>query len=442
MRVGLLSIIASMLCLAGVSTLLGPAMAQDIPDVEGVCVSNCDVPSDDGYGGGDGIVEPGWLNEPFTGPSAEQQAWELNHQAVALDFAGNYSEAVELYRRALAFNPYDPIIRGNLAGALLKLSGQQRDAGGFDLAEQAALEGKGLLNGYEVLEGSQYTVAELTASADWLLDTIARERREQSAKSDLQARVSTAAAAIGEQLAAEQAGTASSALTGLAFGDPNVVDLRDDPTVPILNTDPNVVDLRDNAEPGAVRSSGAVAKNTDPKAAAIIASMTAVANKQGWSADELARLDNALNSLGADGIKATKEDIRETWGDIQNRGRSGELAQNAAAGAGPGLYGSGTQSFQDCAIFALATAAGLPYGVAATHAAELIGQAEWRQAEERENPQATLEKVGLNGGEVIMLAEAFGQAEVIDSSDFAKTLTEGRPVLINVIPKGGTGGHE
>ncbi len=43
---------------------------------------------------------------------------------------------------------------------------------------------------------------------------------------------------------------------------------------------------------------------------------------------------------------------------------------------------------------------------------------------------------------MIMLAESFGQAEVVRSSDFAKTLNEGRPVLVNVVPKGGIGGHE
>jgi hypothetical protein len=43
-----------------------------------------------------------------------------------------------------------------------------------------------------------------------------------------------------------------------------------------------------------------------------------------------------------------------------------------------------------------------------------------------------------------MLAEAFGQAEVVPSSDFAKTLKGGSPVLVNVVPKGGDlrSGHE
>ncbi|MGZ5385732.1 MAG: hypothetical protein ACXWH0_17360, partial [Acidimicrobiia bacterium] len=39
-------------------------------------------------------------------------------------------------------------------------------------------------------------------------------------------------------------------------------------------------------------------------------------------------------------------------------------------------------------------------------------------------------------------AESFGRAEVVPSSDFAKTLNEGRRVLVNVVPQGGSGGHE
>ncbi len=41
-----------------------------------------------------------------------------------------------------------------------------------------------------------------------------------------------------------------------------------------------------------------------------------------------------------------------------------------------------------------------------------------------------------------MLAESLGQVEVILSSDFAKTLKEGRPVMVNVMPKSGKGEHQ
>ena len=43
-----------------------------------------------------------------------------------------------------------------------------------------------------------------------------------------------------------------------------------------------------------------------------------------------------------------------------------------------------------------------------------------------------------------MLAEAFGQAEIVPSSAFAKTLNEGRPVMVTVVPENGNvdEGHE
>ena len=43
-----------------------------------------------------------------------------------------------------------------------------------------------------------------------------------------------------------------------------------------------------------------------------------------------------------------------------------------------------------------------------------------------------------------MLAESFGQAEVVSSSAFAKTLNQGRPVMVNVVPQSGNvkGGHQ
>lgn len=43
-----------------------------------------------------------------------------------------------------------------------------------------------------------------------------------------------------------------------------------------------------------------------------------------------------------------------------------------------------------------------------------------------------------------MLAESFGQAEVVPSSEFAKTLSAGRPIMVNVVPPGAkpNSGHE
>jgi hypothetical protein len=171
--------------------------------------------------------------------------------------------------------------------------------------------------------------------------------------------------------------------------------------------------------------------------------MNAQAKKLEWSPDEQARLNAALNKLASDGdTNATVGQIWQAWQNVLARG-SGDLEREASDGDGPGFPGAGTQTrYEDCAVFALANAAGLPYGVVGTRATELIRQGEWRDATERANPQKTIEEAGLIGGEVVMLAEAFGRVEVVPMTDFAKTLKEGRPVMVNVVPEGGEGGHE
>jgi len=183
---------------------------------------------------------------------------------------------------------------------------------------------------------------------------------------------------------------------------------------------------------------------TDAKYAySLIGSMNDLAKRLGWSAKERSRLDNALNLLDVDGAAATTDQIKDTWKEVLARGENGSFAREASQGEGVGFSGAGEQTkYQDCTIFALANAAGLPYGVVATRATELIRQGEWRKAYERADPQNSIERIGLNGGEVVMLAEAFGQAEVVPSSDFAKTLKEHRRVMVNVVPQGGKGGHE
>jgi hypothetical protein len=172
--------------------------------------------------------------------------------------------------------------------------------------------------------------------------------------------------------------------------------------------------------------------------ARIIKSMNTLARQLGWSADEQVRLDNALNSLDSDGDPATSAQIVQAWDDVLARGQDGSLAREAAQGAGPGFPGAGEQTrYQDCTVFALANAAGLPYGVAAARAAKLIGEGQWRDAAARANPQSVIEQHGLTGGELVLLAEAFGQVEVVRSADFANALKEGRPLLVNVVPEDG-----
>jgi hypothetical protein len=158
-----------------------------------------------------------------------------------------------------------------------------------------------------------------------------------------------------------------------------------------------------------------------------------------WSEADPSRLNAALNKLKPDGDpNVTDTEIRETWRDVLSRGQTQELAREAAKGDGPGLYGAGEQTrHEDCAIFALATAAGQPYGVVAARATELVGAGEWRSAAERAEPQKAIEQRGLKGGEVIMLAEVFGEVEVVHSGDFAATLKGGRPVMVNLVPENG-----
>jgi hypothetical protein len=109
------------------------------------------------------------------------------------------------------------------------------------------------------------------------------------------------------------------------------------------------------------------------------------------------------------------------------------------------LHGAGKQSFNDCAVFALANVTGQSYEQVVERADMFISQGDWRSSYERSDPETVFKSEGgLNGGEVIMLAESFGQAEVVPSSDFAQTLKEGRPVMANVVPSDGNvhSGHE
>ena len=195
--------------------------------------------------------------------------------------------------------------------------------------------------------------------------------------------------------------------------------------------------------PEKIKPTVAAVDTRDPEVTRIINDMNALAKKLGWSADEQARLDKALNNLVSDG-DGTSAQSRQAWQNVLARGQGEGFAREASQGVGPGFPGAGTQSYQDCAVFALANASGLPYGVVAARATELIRQGEWRDAAERANPQKVIEQKGLIGGEVIMLAEALGQAEVVTRTDFAKTLKEGRPVMVSVVPADGDfrNGHE
>lgn len=176
----------------------------------------------------------------------------------------------------------------------------------------------------------------------------------------------------------------------------------------------------------------------------VITAMNAIAKRPEWSSVDRTRLDNALRSLSRKGEPVSDNQINGIWSNMLIRGNDELLAREASGGTDPGFPGAGLQKggSHDCAVFALANAAGLPYGVVAARAAELISQGEWRKPAERQNPRMAIEQRGLNGGELVILAEAFGQAEVVKNSEFVKTLKEGRPIMVNVVPEGGKGGHE
>lgn len=210
-----------------------------------------------------------------------------------------------------------------------------------------------------------------------------------------------------------------------------------------------------SAQTGAVAKSGSgvpaspAAKDATPDEVlrtVTIRQINALANHLGWDEKKRKRLDVALNKLApAFDNSVTQDQIKQTWQTVLFRGREIESLRGGSLGGVSAPAGAGGQTrFEDCAVFALANAVGLPYGVVAARATELIRQGDWRSAQDRANPQAAIEKGGLTGGEVILLAESFGQAEVIPRSAFEKTLNEGRPIMINVVPPDGNWnrGHE
>ncbi len=187
-----------------------------------------------------------------------------------------------------------------------------------------------------------------------------------------------------------------------------------------------------------VPASAPVARGVDAEEKRVMDGITAYARQIGWDEKEQARLLEALKNLRMAGFY-DDDSIRQSWRNIQGRSSDSTFARDAARGEGPGLIGAGKQSQEDCAVFALATASGQPYGVVAAHATRIIREGEWRNARDRANPQSVFgkDRGGLMGGEVVLLAEALGQAEVVKPTGFAQALKEGRPVMVNIVPRSG-----
>ena len=183
-----------------------------------------------------------------------------------------------------------------------------------------------------------------------------------------------------------------------------------------------------------------------PAEQVIVSGMTALAVQLGWTDTQQKQLSAALHARQYPGTGASAEQIADTWRTVIIRGQDPNLAKEAAAGQGLGFPGAGKQTqYQDCTIYALANATGLPYGVVAARATKLISEESWRSAADRANPEGVIENQGLNGGEVIMLGTAFGQVNVIEGNQFADSLKQGHPVLLGMTAYNGdenSAGHE
>ncbi len=169
--------------------------------------------------------------------------------------------------------------------------------------------------------------------------------------------------------------------------------------------------------------------------------MDAYVRRLGWSQDKRDWLRDALYKLDLDWDPENPDAVRQAWQDIRARGQDPAIMRNAALVHGVEFPNAGRQSFQDCAVFALANATERPYSLVAALANELIRDGEWREARERADPPKTIEDGGLTGGEVILISGIYGEAEVIPSAKFAQALSDGRPVMVGLKVPGG-GGHE
>lgn len=168
------------------------------------------------------------------------------------------------------------------------------------------------------------------------------------------------------------------------------------------------------------------------------------AQANGWSAADLKGIEDGIKNWRTYADYDAKK-VNATWADIAARTGDAALTKSAARVKGFSSTGAGTQrSYNDCAIFAIASAAGVPYGAAAAVATKLIAEGKWRHPDERAKPQATIKSRGLMGGEVLMLAEYYGRASVITQDAFEATLAASRPVTVAVYPRNGTSqdGHQ
>jgi hypothetical protein len=180
-----------------------------------------------------------------------------------------------------------------------------------------------------------------------------------------------------------------------------------------------------------------------PYAAEIVARHRKLARTLGWSFEKQACLAMALNTLDLDpghGFDVSK--AGQAWRSMTARGELPTLVAAARAAGGMSLTGSGTQTgYQDCALFALASATGRPYGYVGALASDLIRKGDWRDASRRSDPEHTMEAEGLSGGELVMLAEMLGQARTVAPGEFASAIKSGAMLLVRISPTAGVHDH-
>ncbi len=174
-----------------------------------------------------------------------------------------------------------------------------------------------------------------------------------------------------------------------------------------------------------------------------------LAAQLGWSAAKRASLAAALDRLPLTPRYRDAAGYPVSWRRIVARSNDAQLAREAAAGFGPNLWSAGSQThYPDCVLFALAVAAERPYGVVAALATDLIGQETWRpippsspplspqDAVEKSGPQNVVEQLGLNGGEMIYIAQSLGEVKVVTPDEFDRTLQAGQPIMADVNTSG------
>jgi hypothetical protein len=356
-------------------------------------------------------------------------------------------------------------------------SGQTGDAGGGDLVNQST---QALVKGFMNNNPQEMSLGLFGLGMNSLIQGMQGDPNEEARQAQIAAQQRQAAAAEAQRRAAEAARQAaeikSQLLPGVGGADPL-------PTAPIVTAgndiklltsdellggtgtkffggsnnngcapsqDASVVDLCGINDPNAGKTNVAAlppeANSGPPQAslmvpndypgAPVINGLLTAADGLNWDPEKKKRLAASLTSLELPSdFVPPSGDADDTWAAVKARGADLELARQASLAPGPELFsvGAGQQkNGTDCTIFALANAASLPYGVVASRAGELLKQASWRNADDRANPeQAIYKRGGLNGGEVIFLAEAFGQARVVTPGDFAKTVQGGQPVMFN-----------